>query len=113
MNHRFVSLMILCFICVTWGCGIGQACRLDQKRGFTEGDSRYLPLEALDEDAQPQLDKIDMFALGISLYELISGVPLTQGTQGVKHTPNVLLLTAIYMYIYYPCLWRYLPKFSC
>jgi serine/threonine protein kinase len=40
-----------------------------------EGDRRYLPCEALDEQVA-HLDKIDMFSLGATLYELATGRPL-------------------------------------
>lgn len=40
------------------------------------GDKRYLPVEAL-EDSIEQLDKVDMFALGMTLYECaLSPIPL-------------------------------------
>jgi hypothetical protein len=42
------------------------------------GDKRYLPSEALEnEDKLNDLDKIDMFSLGVTLYELGSNIPLT------------------------------------
>uniref|UniRef100_A0A383VK33 Protein kinase domain-containing protein n=1 Tax=Tetradesmus obliquus TaxID=3088 RepID=A0A383VK33_TETOB len=41
----------------------------------TEGDSRYLPLELLNNDTK-HLDKADIFALGLTLYELSTGKPL-------------------------------------
>eukprot|EP00878_Enallax_costatus_P019821 GHUV01020925.1.p1 GENE.GHUV01020925.1~~GHUV01020925.1.p1 ORF type:complete len:507 (+),score=117.83 GHUV01020925.1:233-1753(+) len=40
-----------------------------------EGDSRYLPLELLNNDTK-HLDKADIFALGMTMYELATGSPL-------------------------------------
>jgi serine/threonine protein kinase len=37
-----------------------------------EGDSRYLPPEALEDKRDIQLDKVDMFSLGMSLYQLVT-----------------------------------------
>eukprot|EP00488_Nonionellina_sp_1-RS-2012_P001908 TRINITY_DN3334_c0_g1_i1.p1 TRINITY_DN3334_c0_g1~~TRINITY_DN3334_c0_g1_i1.p1 ORF type:complete len:130 (-),score=30.49 TRINITY_DN3334_c0_g1_i1:323-679(-) len=41
---------------------------------FDEGDSRYLSREIIEESAMiSELDKIDIFALGLSVYEMICG----------------------------------------
>ncbi|KAF6266132.1 wee1 kinase-like protein [Scenedesmus sp. NREL 46B-D3] len=46
-----------------------------------EGDSRYLPMELLNNDTK-HLDKADIFALGLTLYELSTGKPLpSNGTR--------------------------------
>lgn len=52
-----------------------------------EGDSRYLPLELLNEDptsAVPDLSKSDIFSLGVMIYELISNQPLPM--KGIEWT---------------------------
>jgi serine/threonine protein kinase len=36
-----------------------------------EGDSRYLPPEALEDRRDINLEKVDMFSLGMSLYQLV------------------------------------------
>ncbi|KAJ7545998.1 hypothetical protein O6H91_08G019700 [Diphasiastrum complanatum] len=59
----------------------GRATRLDGSISVEEGDSRYMPLEILNEDYS-QLQKADIFALGATFYELARGSPLTSsGTQ--------------------------------
>ena len=50
----------------------GLAVTIDGRLGMREGDARYLPTEALNADARA-LDRVDMFSLGISAYELARG----------------------------------------
>lgn len=59
----------------------GRATRADGSMDIEEGDSRYMPLEMLKEDYS-ELSKVDMFALGATIYELARGSPLpTSGSQ--------------------------------
>ena len=59
----------------------GRATRADGSMDIEEGDSRYMPLEMLNDDYS-QLPKVDMFALGATIYELARGSPLpTSGSQ--------------------------------
>lgn len=42
-----------------------------------EGDARYMPLEILN-DKYEHLDKVDIFSLGVAIYELLKGSPLPE-----------------------------------
>ncbi|KAJ8623024.1 hypothetical protein MRB53_031553 [Persea americana] len=42
-----------------------------------EGDARYMPLEILN-DKFEHLDKVDIFSLGVAIYELLKGSPLPE-----------------------------------
>jgi wee1-like protein kinase len=53
----------------------GRATRIDGTMHIEEGDSRYTPLEILNDD-HSQLHKADIFALGATIYELARGLPL-------------------------------------
>eukprot|EP01083_Nonionella_stella_P030338 83194_1 len=49
-----------------------------------DGDPKYLALETLDSDGPVSLEKIDMFALGASLYELAIGKDLPTESEGFQ-----------------------------
>ncbi|MED6106763.1 Mitosis inhibitor protein kinase wee1 [Stylosanthes scabra] len=52
----------------------GCATRLDNSLPVEEGDARYMPREILNENYE-HLDKVDIFSLGVSMYEFIRGLP--------------------------------------
>lgn len=53
----------------------GCATLTDKSLRIEEGDSRYMPQEMLN-DKYERLDKVDIFSLGASVYELVKGSPL-------------------------------------
>ncbi|CAO2839621.1 unnamed protein product [Amaranthus hypochondriacus] len=53
----------------------GCATLLDQTLPIEEGDARYMPQEILNEKYD-HLDKVDIFSLGVSIYELLLGSSL-------------------------------------
>lgn len=53
----------------------GCATLLDNSLPIEEGDARYMPPEILNEK-HDDLDKADIFSLGVAMYELIRGLPL-------------------------------------
>lgn len=53
----------------------GCATLTDKSLRVEEGDSRYMPPEMLN-DKYEHLDKVDIFSLGASVYELVKGSPL-------------------------------------
>ncbi|KAK4779816.1 hypothetical protein SAY87_015922 [Trapa incisa] len=53
----------------------GCATLLNRSLPIEEGDARYMPREILNDDFD-HLDKVDIFSLGVSIYELVSGSPL-------------------------------------
>ncbi|XP_042459200.1 wee1-like protein kinase isoform X6 [Zingiber officinale] len=53
----------------------GCATLIDKSLCVEEGDSRYMPPEMLN-DKYEHLDKVDIFSLGASVYELVKGSPL-------------------------------------
>ncbi|WZZ11687.1 hypothetical protein YC2023_097608 [Brassica napus] len=55
----------------------GCATRLDKSLPVEEGDARYMPQEVLNENYE-HLDKVDIFSLGVTVYELIRGSPLRE-----------------------------------
>uniref|UniRef100_A0A1J3JEL7 Wee1-like protein kinase n=1 Tax=Noccaea caerulescens TaxID=107243 RepID=A0A1J3JEL7_NOCCA len=55
----------------------GCATRLDKSLPVEEGDARYMPQEILNENYE-HLEKVDIFSLGVTVYELIRGSPLTE-----------------------------------
>ncbi|XP_044503943.1 wee1-like protein kinase isoform X2 [Mangifera indica] len=55
----------------------GCATLLDKSLPIEEGDARYMPQEILN-DNYDHLDKVDIFSLGATVYELIRGSPLQE-----------------------------------
>lgn len=55
----------------------GRATLLNKSLPIEEGDARYMPQEILNEDYD-HLDKVDVFSLGATMYELIKGSPLPE-----------------------------------
>ncbi|ESW35080.1 hypothetical protein PHAVU_001G204900 [Phaseolus vulgaris] len=55
----------------------GCATLLDSSLPIEEGDARYMPQEILNENYD-NLDKVDIFSLGASIYELIRRLPLPE-----------------------------------
>ncbi|XP_073286571.1 wee1-like protein kinase isoform X1 [Primulina huaijiensis] len=55
----------------------GCATLLDRSLPVEEGDARYMPQEILNEDYD-HLDKVDIFSLGVSIYELVRGSALLE-----------------------------------
>lgn len=59
----------------------GRATRADGSLSIEEGDARYVALEIINDDYS-QLPKVDMFALGATIYEMARGSPLpSSGSQ--------------------------------
>ncbi|BDA40733.1 Wee1-like protein kinase [Coccomyxa sp. Obi] len=58
--------------------GLATCRSLQRNVALEEGDSRYIPLEVLNDDFGA-LDRADMFMLGASLYELATGTQLPKG----------------------------------
>ncbi|KAH1081274.1 hypothetical protein J1N35_021035 [Gossypium stocksii] len=55
----------------------GCATLLNKNLPVEEGDARYMPQEILNENYD-HLDKVDIFSLGVTIYELIRGSPLPE-----------------------------------
>lgn len=55
----------------------GCATLIDNSLPIEEGDARYMPQEVLNENYD-HLDKVDIFSLGASIYELIRRLPLPE-----------------------------------
>jgi len=55
----------------------GCATLLDSSLPIEEGDARYMPQEILNENYD-HLDKVDIFSLGASIYEIIRRLPLPE-----------------------------------
>lgn len=55
----------------------GCATLLDNSLPIEEGDARYMPQEILNENYE-HLDRVDIFSLGASIFELIRGSPLPE-----------------------------------
>ncbi|KNA17261.1 hypothetical protein SOVF_081540 [Spinacia oleracea] len=58
----------------------GCATLLDNSLPIEEGDARYMPQEILNEKYD-HLDKVDIFSLGVSIYELLRGSSLPDAVQ--------------------------------
>lgn len=55
----------------------GCATLVDSSLPIEEGDARYMPQEILNENFD-HLDKVDIFSLGVAMYELIRGSSLPE-----------------------------------
>lgn len=61
----------------------GCATLLDSSLPIEEGDARYMPQEILNENYD-HLDKVDIFSLGASMFELISSSCLPEPESGIQ-----------------------------
>jgi wee1-like protein kinase len=68
-------------------CDLGLCSRIESKSVDSVGDKRYLPHEALSLNI-PHMDKVDMFSLGATLFELASGERLPDGGLGYYSLRN-------------------------
>ncbi|GAB4841151.1 Mitosis inhibitor protein kinase wee1 [Ancistrocladus abbreviatus] len=74
----------------------GCATLLDRSLPIDEGDARYMPQEILNEKYD-QLDKVDIFSLGVSMYELLRGSsPADSGHQFLNIREGKLPLLPTY-----------------
>lgn len=62
----------------------GCATTIDKSLPVEEGDARYMPQEILNENYD-NLDKVDIFSLGASIYELVKGSPLPESGPHFLH----------------------------
>ncbi|KAH6757330.1 WEE1-like kinase [Perilla frutescens var. hirtella] len=62
----------------------GCATLIDKSLPVEEGDARYMPQEILNENYD-NLDKVDIFSLGASIYELVKGSPLPESGPHFLH----------------------------
>lgn len=62
----------------------GCATMIDKSLPIEEGDARYMPQEILNENYD-YLDKVDIFSLGASIYELVKGSPLPESGSHFLH----------------------------
>ncbi|KAL1550238.1 Mitosis inhibitor protein kinase wee1 [Salvia divinorum] len=62
----------------------GCATMIDKSLPVEEGDARYMPQEILNEDYD-NLDKVDIFSLGASIYEIVKGSPLPESGPHFLH----------------------------
>lgn len=62
----------------------GCATMIDKSLPVEEGDARYMPQEILNENYD-YLDKVDIFSLGASIYELVKGSPLPESGSHFLH----------------------------
>lgn len=62
----------------------GCATTTDKSLPVEEGDARYMPQEILNENYD-NLDKVDIFSLGASIYELVKGSPLPESGPHFLH----------------------------
>jgi len=69
----------------------GCATLLNKSLPIEEGDARYMPQEILNENYD-HLDKVDIFSLGVTIYELIRGSALSEsGAQFLREGKLPLL----------------------
>lgn len=61
----------------------GCATLLDNSLPIEEGDAHYMPQEILNENYD-HLDKVDIFSLGASMFELISSSCLPEPESGIQ-----------------------------
>lgn len=95
----------------------GCATLLDNSLPIEEGDARYMPQEILNENYD-HLDKVDIFSLGASIYELIRRLPLPEsGCQFFNlkegklpllpgHSLNFQNLLKVLLVVYLPEIWQ-------
>ncbi|XP_021775445.1 wee1-like protein kinase [Chenopodium quinoa] len=69
----------------------GCATLLDNSLPIEEGDARYMPQEILNEKYD-HLDKVDIFSLGVSIYELLRGSSLPDAVHQVLREGKLPLL---------------------
>ncbi|XP_047076287.1 wee1-like protein kinase [Lolium rigidum] len=69
----------------------GCATLIDRSLAIEEGDSRYMPPEMLS-DKYEHLDKVDIFSLGATVYELIRGTPLPESGLASLREGKIALL---------------------
>ncbi|XP_047943722.1 wee1-like protein kinase [Salvia hispanica] len=62
----------------------GCATMIDKSLPVEEGDARYMPQEILN-DNYDNLDKVDIFSFGASIYELVKGSPLPESGPHFLH----------------------------
>lgn len=69
----------------------GCATLLDSSLPIEEGDARYMPQEVLNENYD-NLDKVDIFSLGVSIYELLRGSSLPDAVHQLLREGKLPLL---------------------
>lgn len=62
----------------------GCATLINSTLPIEEGDSRYMPQEILNEKYD-HLDKVDIFSLGVTIYELLKGCPIPESGSQFQH----------------------------
>ncbi|KAL2945451.1 Wee1-like protein kinase, partial [Bienertia sinuspersici] len=73
----------------------GCATLLDNSLPIEEGDARYMPQEILNENYD-HLDKVDIFSLGVSVYELLRGSSLPDTGHQLLRQGSYRFFLAIY-----------------
>ena len=69
----------------------GCATLLNKSLPIEEGDARYMPQEILNENYD-HLHKVDIFSLGVTVYELIRGSPLPESGPQILREGKLPLL---------------------